>query len=42
MRRNVGYVGQEPVLFNDTIEANMLLANPNASKQEIDDALKLA
>ena len=42
LRRNVGYVGQEPVLFNDTIEANMRLAKPDAENWEIDEALKLA
>jgi len=31
MRRNMGYVGQEPVLFNTTIKENMLFANPAAT-----------
>jgi subfamily B ATP-binding cassette protein MsbA len=41
-RRAIGYVGQEPVLFNDTIKNNMLLSNPNASEDDIIQALELA
>ena len=32
-RQLVGYVGQEPVLFNATIRENMLYGNPNASDE---------
>jgi ABC-type multidrug transport system fused ATPase/permease subunit len=42
IRKNVGYVGQEPVLFNCSIRKNMLLAKPNATEHEINKALKLA
>jgi len=42
LRQNIGYVGQEPVLFNATIKENMLFSNPNASEAEIIDALKAA
>ena len=42
LRQCIGYVGQEPVLFNTTIKENMLFANPNASDAEIEDALKAA
>jgi len=31
MRQMIGYVGQEPVLFNATIKENMLFAKPDAS-----------
>lgn len=41
-RRKVGYVGQEPVLFNSTIKENILLGCPNASDFEIETALKKA
>lgn len=36
----IGYVGQEPVLFNTTIEENMKFAKPDATKSEIEQALK--
>jgi len=42
MRRNIGYVGQEPVLFNTSIKENMLFSNPDATDQEIEEALKSA
>lgn len=41
-RRSVGYVGQEPVLFNTTIEENMKFAKPDATQKEILDALDKA
>jgi ABC-type multidrug transport system fused ATPase/permease subunit len=30
-RKHVGYVGQEPVLFNTTIKENILMGNPDAT-----------
>ena len=42
MRRCIGYVGQEPVLFNTTIKENMKFSNPDATDQDIEDALKAA
>jgi ABC-type multidrug transport system fused ATPase/permease subunit len=30
-RRFVGYVGQEPVLFNSSIKQNMLYGKPDAT-----------
>ena len=39
MRRCIGYVGQEPVLFNTTIKENMLFAKPDATEEEIVQAL---
>lgn len=31
LRQHMGYVGQEPVLFNTSIKENMLFAKPDAS-----------
>lgn len=42
MRRQIGYVGQEPVLFNTTIRKNMLMGNPEASDDQIIEALQKA
>lgn len=41
-RQNVGYVGQEPVLFNMSIRENLLYGNPNATEEQILQALKSA
>ncbi|CAI2367048.1 unnamed protein product [Moneuplotes crassus] len=41
-RHKVGYVGQEPVLFNESIKDNMLNAKPDATEDEIIHALKQA
>jgi len=38
----MGYVGQEPKLFAMSIKDNMLMAKPEATDQEIDNALRLA
>ncbi|CAM3645265.1 ABC transporter ATP-binding protein [Cohnella lubricantis] len=38
-RRSIGYVPQDPYLFNDTIRENLLLVNPKASDEEIWAAL---
>jgi ATP-binding cassette subfamily B (MDR/TAP) protein 1 len=40
MRQLIGYVGQEPVLFNASIRENMLFAKPDATEDEIIQALK--
>jgi ATP-binding cassette subfamily B (MDR/TAP) protein 1 len=40
MRSFMGYVGQEPILFNTTIKENMLFAKRDASEAEIVQALK--
>ena len=40
MRQLIGYVGQEPVLFNASIRENMLFAKPDATEEEIIQALK--
>ena len=39
-RSCMGYVGQEPVLFNATIKQNMLFAKRDATDDEIEQALK--
>ena len=41
-RSKVGYVGQEPVLFNQTIKENILYGKPDATDQEIAIALEKA
>lgn len=41
-RRRFGVVSQDAVLFNDTIAANIALANPGASREEIERAARLA
>ena len=41
-RRCVGYVGQEPVLFNTSIKENMKFAKPDATDDEIIEALERA
>jgi ABC-type multidrug transport system fused ATPase/permease subunit len=42
LRENIGYVGQEPALIVGTIRENLLNGNCDASKDQIDDALKQA
>lgn len=41
-RQRMGYVGQEPVLFNATIRENMHFAVPGASDEDIREALVAA
>jgi ATP-binding cassette subfamily B (MDR/TAP) protein 1 len=41
-RRQVGYVGQEPVLFNETIRENMKYVKPDATEEEMIEALQKA
>ena len=38
----MGYVGQEPVLFNQTILENILYCNPHASEDQVIHALEKA
>jgi subfamily B ATP-binding cassette protein MsbA len=42
LRQLISIVTQEPILFNDTISANIALGKPNASKEEIIAAAKIA
>jgi ATP-binding cassette subfamily C protein CydD len=40
--RIVAWIGQRPMLFNGTIEDNILFARPEASGAELDEAIRLA
>jgi ATP-binding cassette, subfamily B, bacterial MsbA len=42
LRRLMSFVTQEPILFNDTIAANIALGNPAASQEEIETAARIA
>jgi len=42
LRNLFGYISQDPVLFNDTIRNNLLLAAPTASEKQIIEALEAA
>lgn len=42
LRNQIGFVSQEPILFNTTIRENLLFAKPDATEQEIEEALKAA
>ena len=42
LRSQISIVTQEPILFNDTIAQNIALAKPDASKEEIMHAAKVA
>jgi subfamily B ATP-binding cassette protein MsbA len=35
LRRNIALVSQDPVLFNETIYANLLLGRPDATREEV-------
>jgi subfamily B ATP-binding cassette protein MsbA len=41
-RDSLGVVSQEVVLFNDTVRANILYSNPQASQDELQEAARLA
>ncbi len=34
-RRKIGYVSQEPILFNTSIKANLLYGKPEATDEEV-------
>ena len=40
LRQKVGYVGQEPVLFNTSIKENLLLGKKDATDEDCIEALK--
>ncbi len=42
LRRHIGIVSQESVLFDDTIYANLLLSRPDATRQEVEAAARAA
>lgn len=41
-RHSIGYVAQETFLFNDTVRFNLQIADPKASDEDMENALKLA
>ncbi|MCX6955644.1 MAG: ABC transporter ATP-binding protein [Verrucomicrobia bacterium] len=42
LRRNIAIVSQDPVLFNDTIYENLLIARPEATREELEAAARAA
>jgi len=42
LRSNMGYVGQEPVLFNDTIYNNIAMGKENCTRDEVEAAARNA
>jgi len=42
LRKHIGYVGQHPFLFNDTVYANVAYGNPQANMEEIVATCQLA
>jgi ATP-binding cassette subfamily C protein len=41
-RSNVGYIGQDTVLFHQSVRANLLWARPDASEAQMNEALRRA
>lgn len=41
-RDQIGYVGQEPVLFNDTIARNIAYGAPGATREQVEEACRQA
>ena len=42
LRREMSLILQEPVLFNGTLNENLLLGNPQASREEIENVIQFA
>jgi ABC-type multidrug transport system fused ATPase/permease subunit len=42
LRKQIGYVGQMPILFNTTVRKNILLGKPDATEAEVIAAAKAA
>ncbi len=42
LRRNIAIVSQDPVLFNDTIFSNLLIARPEATRSDVEAAARAA
>jgi len=41
-RQHIGYVGQDNIIFNDTVRKNLIFAHPDASEETIKAAIKTA
>jgi ATP-binding cassette subfamily B protein len=41
LRRQLGVVPQEPFLFNDTVRANLAFADPSATDEQVEEAVRL-
>ncbi len=42
LRRQIGFVTQDPVLFHDTIQSNIAVGNPDATPEQIEAAARTA
>ena len=42
LRSLIGYVNQEPILFNDTIFGNIAFGKPGATREEVEQAARIA
>ena len=42
LRRLMGVVGQDPILFNDTIYSNITLGTGGATKEQVEEAARIA
>jgi len=42
LRSLIGYVNQDPILFNDTIFGNIAFGKKNASREEVEEAARIA
>ncbi|WP_460230300.1 ATP-binding cassette domain-containing protein [Bacillus cereus] len=42
LRKSIGYVSQDPFLFNTTIRENLLMGKPNVSEEEMWEALEFS
>lgn len=42
LRKSMGYVPQDPFLFNGTIKSNLLMVKPDASEEELWEALEFS
>ncbi len=42
LRKSMGYVPQDPFLFNGSIRSNLLMVKPNASEEELWEALEFS
>src|SRR5690606_1184100 len=40
LRSNIGYVAQDPFLFDGSVRDNLILARPHATEEEMIEALK--